>query len=107
MSKKSQLPKLKIDELELVEPKVIKTLNEMIVECDEREETEDEKGYLKNLISKRQRVDCIFSQLIRSDDVRSKSFQSLKNLRSERSLPRAPTKNVILENLDEYSSDEC
>jgi len=97
---------LKIDELELCEPKKIKTMNEMILECDENEEKECDNKYVKHFINKRQRVDGIISQLIKSDDIRSKSFQSLKNLKSDRSLTKRTTKNVILENLEEYSSED-
>ena len=104
--RKNNLPKLKIDELELYEPKIIKTMNEMIVECDELEENENKSKELQNFINKRQKVDGIISQLIGSDEIRSKSFNSLKILKSDRSIPQPVTKNVILENLDEYSSDE-
>lgn len=106
LRKKNQMPKLKIDELELYEPKVIKTMNEMIVECDEVEEHDTEDKHLKTFKSKRQRVDGIFSQLIKSDDIRSKSFQSLKILKSDRSLPRTQNKNIILEDLDENSYED-
>jgi hypothetical protein len=106
LSKKNPLPKLKIDELELYEPKKIKTMNEMILECDENEEKECDNKYVKHFINRRQRVDGIISQLIKSDDIRSKSFQSLKNLKSDRSLTKRTSKNVILENLDEYSSED-
>ena len=81
-------------------------MNEMILECDENEEKECENKYVKNFIHKRQKVDGIFSQLIKSGDVRSKSFQSLKNLNSDRSITKTTARNVILENLEEYSSDD-
>lgn len=78
----------------------------MIVECDEIEENVPEDKQLRNFINKRQKVNGFISQLIKSDDVRSKSFQSLKNLKSDRSLSKQQNKNIILENLDEYSSED-
>ena len=81
-------------------------MNEMIIECEETEENENMNKYLKTFINKRQKVDGIISQFIKSDDSRSKSFHSLKILNSERSITKQRAKNVILENLEEYSSDE-
>ena len=93
--------------MKLYEPKKIKKMNEMILECEETEENENVNKYLKTFRNKRQKVDGMISQLIKSDDLRSKSFHSLKIYNSDRTISNTKTKNVILENLEELSSDEC
>jgi len=79
----------------------------MILECEEQEEGEQDNKYLRNFISKRQKVDGFISKLMGSVDVQAKSLKSLQNLKSDRSLnPTCSKGNAIMEKLDECSSDD-
>ena len=102
--KKITLPKLTIDGLELYEPKKINTLNEMIVECEELEENEEDRHSFKNIIKKRQRMDDFICNLQKSEEVKSNNLNNLV-LQSERSRSVSRGKHIIVENQEEYSND--
>lgn len=104
LRKSNRLPKITIDELELYEPKKINTVNEMIIECEETEEKEDE---IKSKGSRnRTRMGDIMHKLHNSDEVKPRSFKSLYAIRTERSRSLSRGKDIILENKEEYSSED-
>ena len=102
------LPKLKIDELEFFEPVKIKTVNDVIFECEEKEEKEDIKHVKPSLLSlrkKRRKIDFVMKQLRNSDQIKSKNLEHLFSLKTYNINRIKKQRNIIFENKDEYYSD--
>jgi hypothetical protein len=107
--KKLSLPDFKGDELDFMEPIKIKTINAVIVECEEQDEKEDLKNVKKHLMclkNKRKKIDSVMNQLRKADKSKVKFLNDFCSLRSDKALSSKVARSVILENQDEYYSDE-
>lgn len=107
--KKLILPNFKSDVLDLFEPVKVKTRNDVIFECEEKEEADEKKDLKKDLLflrNKREKVYSVMSQLRKSAEIKFRLKGEYSPRKSDDSLLGKKTRSIIFENQDEYYFDE-